>query len=169
MASERGLIGSILIIILTGGLIGLIVLVVRDTPNSLPGDFVYPVKDVVENLKLAQYELEYVERTNIYLNMTQARLTEIERLIEKRNKDKEIIATIQRLLDVQAKAITNLGRAKTQGGNIYPLFDKLESILQEEQNVLPELIFDLSQPATEAINKVIDQSEIDLERLNSMR
>lgn len=167
---ETGLVGKIVLIVVAGGLITLTVIIVKETPNSLPGDLVYPIKGIAENLKLAQHELEYAKRANVYLDVTQARLIEIEGLIKKRGRDKEIIATIPRLLDAQAKAISNLGRARTQNENIPPLFIvKLKTILQKEQQDLPELVFEVSQEAAEEIKKAIYQSNVDLERLNAMR
>lgn len=167
---ENGLVGKIVLVAVAGGLITLTIVIAKETPNSLPGDLVYPLKGIVENLKLAQHELEYAGRANAYLDITQARLTEIEGLIKKRGKDKEIIATIPRLLDAQAKAISNLGRARTQNENIPPLLIvKLKTILQKEQQDLPELIFEVSQEAAEEIKKAIYQSNVDLERLNLMR
>lgn len=171
MSFENGLAGKIVLIITTVALIALAVIVVKNTPNSLPGDFIYPFKAVVENFRLSQQEFEfkYAGRTSIYLDMLQARFSEIEQLIKRKNKDKEIIATTKRLLEVQEKTLNNLGHAKIQGGNTPPLFTRLESILRQEQNNLSGLTFEVSQPTREAITKIIEQSKIDLERLDAMR
>lgn len=169
MKSERGLVGKLILIIIASLLMILTVTVVSSMTASLPGDLIYPFKGFVENLRLQQQEFEfrYIGSASIYLEMMQARLDEIEQLAQRRNKDKEIIATTQRLLEIQKKTINKLREAEDQeGGDALPLFNKFESILKQEQDNLPRLFPEVSQPAVESIQKVIDQSEIDLEILH---
>src|SRR3990172_646098 len=129
-AKQKGLIGWILLIILAGLIAGA-VLVVGITPKSLPGDLIYPIKLILEDFRLSQNEFSFAGRADVYLDMTQARLSEIKELARQRNKDKEIVATVSKLLEVQAKGINSIERSR--GEKLRGVYDKLEYILQKEQ------------------------------------
>lgn len=137
--------------------------------TSLPGDFIYPIKGIEENWRLEQSPFGFKGRAETYLDMTQSRLTEVEGLIEQGSEDKVIIATIRRLLETQANAINEMNRAQGRGESLRTHYAKLESILQKEQNDLPKLIFNVSQPVSEELQKVIEQSYVDSEALSSIR
>lgn len=165
-AQQKGLIGWIILIILAAGIVAAAVLL-KVSQSSLPGDLIYPLKLIQEDFQLTKHEFSFTARADIYLDMVQERLSEIKSLVELRSKDQEIVETVQRLLDVQTKAVNSISRAKD--GNAGEVLDKLEYILQKEQRDLPKLVLEVSPPASDEIQKVIDQAKIDLQTVASMR
>lgn len=169
MQREKGLIGWIILFTLTGGIVTIVVLSTVYAPKSLPGDLIYPIKEIKENLIAAQYEFDFIKKADVYLNSAQKRLVEIKKLIKRFNKEKELISTIQKLQDTQKKALNNMGQAKNRNKNLDAQIIKLNSIIKEEQEYFPQVISEVSEPVAKNLQKVIDQSELDSRILESLK
>lgn len=169
MGSTKGVVGKFLLILI-GAAIIVAVFAFNSAPNSLPGDFSYPLKGVLEDFSLAkqEWEFKYAGRTSMFLDMLETRLDELEKLIEK-NKDKEAIEVTKRLLTVQGVIFDNLEQTRMQSGAPSVLYTRFGTILKREQTELFDLTFETSPAVAEALTKVIEQSKIDLEKLNSIR
>ena len=166
--NQQGLIGWIVLaalalLIIFGGL------ALLDSYDSIPGDKSYPVKQFSESLKIAINELNFESRALVYLEASEERLNELIELVKRRDRDKEILETLNRLKDQQTKAITNIERARGKGTDINGLLKRLETLLQKEQEVFPELSFQVIGESAEALqvaqSDIVDiQSRIDFLR-----
>lgn len=168
MKSQKGLIGWVVLGILALCLItgGFLVIFSHD---SLPGDWVYPIKEITENLKLAVNELSFEGRADVYLDMSEERSSELNQLVKGRNKEKEIIETLDRLKEQQDRALNNLERARSKGVNVTNLLNKLEANLQKQQTIFPELSYQVVGSASEALQKALSNSGETLSKVENLK
>lgn len=158
MKSQKGLIGWIILAILGVALLILGLLYLKSF-DSLPGDSSYKFKEISENLQLTIYDLSFDGKAGQYLEMADVRITELQELVKKGNKDKEIIETLQRLNDHQTKALNNIDRARNKSINVAGLLIKMEVVLQKEQIVFPELSFQVVEETAQAFQKATSQAD----------
>lgn len=168
MTSQKGLIGwlilgSLALLIIFGGLL------VLNSYSSLPGDPSYPIKQITEDLKLSANELSFAGRANVYLEMSEERLNELSELIKRRGGEKEIIETLSKLQDQQTKALNNLERALGKSSDVTELLNKFEAILQKEQEVFPELSYQVLGSAQEALQKASSYVSETLSRVEYLK
>lgn len=168
MKSQKGLIGWIILTLLALTIIsgGLLIL---NSYNSIPGDASYPIKEILENLKLSANELSFEGRANIYMEMVQERLDELAELIKRRGSEKEVLETLSKLQDQQLKALNNLERARSKNSNVTDLINKFEAILKKEQTVFSELSFQVVGEASEAFQKASTKTDETLARVEYLK
>ena len=166
--NQQGLMGWIwlifLIIILAGS-----VFVVGKSFDDLPGDFTYPVKQVMENLRLTANEVSFQGRASVYLDLAAERLNELQRMVTIRDKQSQIIPTLAKLQDQQQKVIANIERGHSKGDNVTAQITKLVADLKAQQIIFAELIYQVAEPNSSAFDKAIIQSEVTLDKVNELK
>lgn len=161
---SRLLIGWIVLIILI--LSGIVV--AFSLSNSLPGELIYPIKEISENIHLAVYELSYEGRAKIFTDLSNNRLDELKKLVDQRKRTDKISTTLERLVLMQNKAIENINQAHNRGTNITIQLSKLEASLKEQESVLQELQPEIPQQ-DEAVLKAISSTQENLDKINTIR
>lgn len=168
MNSQRGLIGWIVFIFLIL-LIVLGIFLISSSSNSLPGDLIYPVKQIKENLRLSVYEINFESRANIYVDLSEERFNELEKLIKMTGKDKEIVETSKRLLAQQRRALENIQRARSRAVNVAQTLDRLDDDLKTQQQFLTEFVFQVVGPTADALQQALNESNQISEQINIIK
>ena len=152
MRLQKGLIGFLAVVFLAIAAV-IILNLFFNSIESLPGDSLYPVKRLGENLKLSINELSFLSRANVYLDMAAERLNELSQLVKKQNKGQEMIETLSRLQEEEDKALANLEREKARGTNLAESVNRFESLLLKQQTVLQNLSFDVLRDVQKAVQR----------------
>ncbi|MBI2039488.1 hypothetical protein HYT18_00250 [Candidatus Microgenomates bacterium] len=168
MKSQKGLVGWIVLgilamMIIFGGL------TVVNSDKSIPGDYSYFIKEISENLKLGTNELNFEGRARLYVEMTEERMKELQELVKKGNRDKEIIETLEKLQDQQTKALANLERARARATDVAELLNSIEENVQNQQNLFPQLAYQVVGPAQEAFQKALIFSNETLSKVENLK
>lgn len=160
--------GFIVWIIFIGVVVATSVVIYISAPNTLPGDLLYPIKEISENLRLAANELSFENRTTIFTQLSDRRLDEFKKLVSKREYTK-IAETLDRMILMQKKAIVNIEQQYTRGKNITALLSALEESLQKQQSTLKDLYVEILPQNYDNLNKAIESTEGNLNQVNMLK
>lgn len=168
MRDQKGFIKLLIIWIVIITLILGGIIIFFNLPSSLPGELIYPLKEISENIQLAAYELSYEGRAKIFTKLSNNRLDEFKTLVTERKNTDKIIITLKRLVLMQNKAIENIEQAHNRGTNITVVLFKLETSLKEQENVLQRLQPDVLEQYYEELLKAISSTQENLEKINGI-
>lgn len=167
--NQQGFIGWIFLIFLVGLLLGSVFVVVNSF-YSLPGDFTYPVKEIMENLRLSANELSFKGRASVYLDLSAERLNELQKMVAIRDKQSQIIPTLAKLQDQQKKAIINIEREVSNKGNdVIAQIARLEANVKRQQMIFPELRYQVVEPNSSAFEKALAESTDTLDKVKELK
>lgn len=166
---QQGFIGWLILISVLIALATSAVVLFLNVPNSLPGDFIYPVKEIRENLRLGANELSFEGRANVYIDATNERTREIITLIERKENEEKITKALERLQLAQKKALENIEKARSKGTNMTIYIGKLEASLQRQQQSLQDLTYQVPPSLYDIVNKTILETDNNLIKIGQMR
>jgi hypothetical protein len=131
--------------------------------HALPGDNLYPVKTVVENLRLAVSGQE--SDADLYIQFADLRMKEIEALMEA-GREQDLPAALQRFEENLVGARVLLENQKP-GDETWAKqkADKFESQLNRHLGVLEQVLDNAPTPAKPAISHAITVSKMNRNRL----
>ncbi len=152
--NQQGAIGKLIFLMIVLGLIGSGYYIKQNLDNTIPGDFLYPLKDVNEGLILGSSEAEYDQRARDYIDFSINRMSEIKKLVEQKKDKAKIINTLNRLAVAQDEVAPNIYHAKQLGQYSADINDKFKQALQEQSDTLDKLSVivepDVYQPILDA-------------------
>ncbi|MBI4497980.1 MAG: hypothetical protein HY689_08795 [Chloroflexi bacterium] len=116
--------------------------------DSLPGDFLYPVKTVAEQAEIA-LAFSDADRASVYMSLAERRLWELAQVSEIGKPDvaSQLAQAYDRHLD---EAASSAARAAIEGKSPLPA-SQVESQLVQQQQALLDLSKRVSQPVQEAV------------------
>lgn len=161
--------GFIWWIVLLGVLVVAATVVYFNAPNSLPGDLIYPVKTIRENIRLGANELSFKGRADAYIDQTNERFREVVVLIEEKRSDDKITETLERLQIAQKKALENIEKARSKGTNMTIYIGELEESLKRQQPVLQDLRYQVPSSLYDVVNKVMLDTNNNLVEIEQIR
>lgn len=150
-------------------LFGALAYIYTKSQESLPGDLIYPIKEVKEGLGLAMYELNYEGRAARHMEHSFERFDEAIKLIELKRDEKDIMLALENLSESQKMALNNLERARRYGTYIVPHLERFEEKLEEEQKILFDLLFQVQPSLYESVKKALQATETNLEAARYMK
>lgn len=117
--------------------------------KSIPGDVLYPIKKVVQNVKVAT-ALSEKDKAGVHLAIAKEKVREIEKLEEIGRVDK-IVETAQSLEDSQEEALELVQVAKSEGENVSELTALLKTNLVKQQAILTKVSAKVPEQARQAM------------------
>lgn len=161
MIAQKGniFVTILILILIAGGIFG----VYKLSLESLPGQFLYPIKAELENLRLATTELSRVKRALIYIDFANERLDEAEILSEKGKNPDKIIQVLHKFLNNVQLAVETTKKETARVEDSAQVFEQLK-ILREKQEVLLTRI--LEKTSDPQFYEVLDIKNQAMEVLN---
>jgi len=166
--NQKGLLGLVLVFVVLAVLSATGVLVAVNLSSSIPGDIIYPVKGIYENLRLAFNELNYESRAEVFIDLSNTRLNEFEKLVNRRNYSK-IPQTLDDMVLMQKMALDNIGRAQNRGNDISEVLRKLALSINKQQSSLRKLYFEVSPEGYGVMDKAIESTQESLNRIGILK
>lgn len=164
--NQKGYIKWIISIVL---LVGALAFIYTKSQESLPGDLIYPVKEAKEGIGLAMNELNYEGRASRYMEQSFERFDEAMKLIELKRDEKDIKEALEKLSESQKRSLDNFERARGYGAYIVPQMEKFEEELTQQQEVLFELLFQVSPSLYDSIKSVLQKTEESIETVRYLK
>lgn len=153
LKSQSGFIPLVALVIV--GMVSASGVTVVASQKSIPGDVLYPVKKVVENVKVATAFSEK-DKAKVHLAIAEEKVKEIEKLEEVGRVDKIVEAT-QNLQDSEIEALELTQVAKSKGQNTTELESFLQAQIDRQQIVLTKVSDQISEQARQAILEYLEQ------------
>ncbi len=164
--NQKGYIRWIIFIVF---LVGVLAFIYTKSQESLPGDLIYPLKGVKEGIGLAMNELNYEGRASRYMEHSFERFDEAMKLIELKRDENDIKQALENLSESQERALDNFERARVYGTSIVPHLEKFEGELTKQQEVLFELLFQVSPSLYDSIKSALQKTEESIETVRYMK
>lgn len=166
--NQKGFIGRLIIFILLLILISGGIYIYLKLPLTLPGDELYPLKGVLEELRLSVNEFNYSNKALIYLDLTNIRMEEVKGLVKKR-KYNDVKTALLNLTDTQAKAIKGIKLAQVHGDPITERISQFEEKFQKQSDDLQVLLNDLPFEFYDQINEIKNSIDINVNELKNLQ
>lgn len=144
-----------LVVIVAAGIIGSSGVTVAASQKAIPGDALYPVKKVTENVRVAT-AFSKQDKAKIHLAIAEEKVKEIEKLEEKGKTDK-IAEAAQELEESQEEALELTQDIKSEGQNVDELVELLEVQSGKQQIVLTRISNNIPQQINESLAKSLEQ------------
>lgn len=166
--NQEGFLGFIIVFFFFITLISGGIFIVVKLPSSLPGDLIYPLKGIYENLKLATNELNDENRAQVFIDRSNNRLDEFEALVDKREY-KRITETLDQMVLMQKKALDNIERVQSRTTNVVGKVSYFESSLQKQLSILKKQYYEVPPEIYNIIDKAIGATQESLDRVYIIR
>lgn len=167
-SGQKGFLGLVIFFIVLAVLVVSGIVIAVNLPNSLPGELIYPLKGIYENIRLATNELSHENRAEVFIELSNNRLDEFKKLVDKKEYEK-ISETLDNMVMMQKRALDSMERAQGHSTNIASVLLKLESSLQKQQSSLKELYYQLPPQIYDTIDKAIGAIQENLDRADIIR
>ncbi|MBI2020857.1 hypothetical protein HYS94_05620 [Candidatus Daviesbacteria bacterium] len=162
--NQKGFIRWIILVIM---LIAGAVFIYFKAADSLPGEIIYPIKEIRENLSLTSFIADYYKGAVIYTDLTKERFEEVLKLIDKKSSDDKIKTALDKLILSQKKTLQYIETGKSKGYKLNSNLDEFEKILFEERESLsrllyqvPESLYDSMRNTIQTISENIDRTRV---------
>jgi len=123
--------------------------------KSIPGDALYPVKQVTENVRVAA-AFSKIDKAKVHLSIAEEKVKEIEKLEEKGKIDK-IAEAAQNLEESQDQALELTQSVKSEGENVDELVELLEVQSNRQQVVITRISPKITVQVRESLLKSLEQ------------
>ena len=151
--SQRGfmpILAIVLVAVIAGGSVTTVA-----AQQSLPGDALYPVKEVTDNIRVAT-QLSEEGKTNVHLAIANEKAVEIEKLEAKGASPEHIAIAAKHLEQNHTKVENHTSSTHTHSKDHLP--HDAQTQLQHHQEVLTNVLHKVPDHAKEAIQHTIDAS-----------
>jgi len=152
----------ILIVLISAGGV-----VTASSQKSLPGSILYPVKQATENIRTTTTFGDSA-KANVYLDIADEKLNEVEKLEEKGKTD-QIPVALNLLQQNQQKATEKIEKAQSEGKDVEAIVSKLQANLERQQLVLIRVLDQVPEQAKEAIEQAAENSQQGLMNAQEMQ
>lgn len=166
--SQGGFLGFVMVFMIVAVLAISGIFIVINLPNSLPGDMTYPIKGIYENLQLAANELSFEGRAKVFIDLSNNRLGEFEKLVERREYSR-ISETLEGMVLMQKKALDNIEQVQNRSSDISASLSKLTASFEKQQNTLRKLYFEIPPENYIVLDKAIEYTQYNLTRAELMK
>lgn len=150
-----------LVVIVAAGIIGSSGATVVVSQSSIPGEVLYPVKKVTENIRVAT-AFSNQDKAKVHLSIAEEKVKEIEKLEEKGATD-EILEAAQELENSQNEALQLTQNIISEGGNVDELIELLEVQNKRGQAVFVKVSDKIPPQINEELIKSLEQFGQDVE------
>lgn len=150
-------------------LVGGSAMVYVKSADSLPGDLIYPIKGIREDLDLARSDLSFENRAITYIKLTNNRFEEVVELINKKRDERDIRLTLEELISTQKRTLENIERARNHGKNMGAHIEQFELDLLNQHETLLELRYQVPPSLYEDMNKVLQEITTDIIIIKQMK
>lgn len=137
--------------------------------DSLPGDRIYPVKSIKEEVYLSLNSLNFESLIDTNLVLANERVKEVAKLVENQAKEDLIKETLVRLNMNQSNAVDYTVRIKMRGSFPGDYFNKLETALEEHQKILSNLYYAIPNGLYSDLDNALDTTSQLLDRVRANR
>ncbi|MBI2019865.1 hypothetical protein HYS94_00380 [Candidatus Daviesbacteria bacterium] len=159
LSNQQGVIPLILVAVV--GAISASGVTVAASQKSLPGDALYPVKKVTENVRVAT-AFSKQGKAKVHIAIAEEKVKEIEKLEEKGKTD-QIAEAAQGLEDSQDQALELTQDVREEGGNVNELVERLEVQTKLQQIVFTKISPKISVQIRDNLRKSLESFRKDLE------
>lgn len=144
MISQKGgvFLTLIILIAILGGIYGAYKLSI----DSIPGQFLYPVKKELENIRLSTTELSKVKRASVYIDFANERLNELEELEKNGVTTDEIIKILKQVLKNEETALKELKRETARVEDTAQVIQKLKDLRKRQDIIFNRLLDKTKEP-----------------------
>lgn len=160
LSSQQGIIPLVVMAIV--GVVGASGVTVAASQASIPGDVLYPVKKVTENLRVAT-AFSKEDKAKVHLAIAEEKVKEIEKL-EERGKTDKIEEAVQGLEDSQGEALELTQAVKSEAENVDELVVLLEAQSGRQQIVLTRISNNIPEQAKADLIKSLEQFREELKK-----
>lgn len=137
MAQKGGIFLTLLILsLIAGGIFGIYYL----SLDSLPGQFLYPVKQELEKIRLSTTELSKVKRALVYIDFANERLDEAEALGKKGEEPGKIIPALNKFLENEQLIIKVMRQDTARVEDPTEVYEELKNLRKRQEFVLDYLL-----------------------------
>lgn len=163
--NQKGFLGWIIVLV---AIVISAILIFVNLPSSIPGDWIYPIKGVFEDLRLFVNEFNYQDRAEIYTDLSNQRLDETQKLIDRKDYGR-IAQTLDNMVLMQKKALNNIGQAEFHNIDIATSLSEIALNFDNQQNTLRKLYFEVSPETYGVMDKAIESVQENLDRLETIK
>lgn len=136
--------------------------------GSIPGDVLYPVKEVTENVRLTT-ALDNVSKAKTHLAIADEKLNELEKLQARGASADKIVKALEKMEANKQKADEETEKAQAEGKDVEELVAKLQANLERQQAVLIKVLDQVPEQAKEAIQRALENSQRGLNKAIEMQ
>lgn len=130
---------------------------------AVPGDALYPVKELTENVRVAT-ALSEEDKAKVYLVIAEEKLKEVEKLTQKGAPVDRIEDALERLEENQSKGLEKAQEAKSKGKSVDDVVALIEANRDRQQAVLTGVLEKVPEQAKDAIRRSLENSRQGFER-----
>lgn len=167
--NQKGFLGWIIVVTVLIIIVITSIVIAVNLSGSIPGDLIYPVKEISENIRLGANELSFEGRASAHIDETNERAREIVTLIERKENEEKIVKALERLQLTQKKALENIGKARSKGTNMTIYIGKLEASFTRQQQVLQDLTYQVPSSLYDIVNKTMLETDNNLIKIGQIR
>lgn len=153
LSNRKGIIP--LVVIVAAGIISSSGVTIAASQGSVPGDALYPVKKVTENVRVAT-AFSKQNKAEVHIAIAEEKVKEIEKLEEKGKTDK-IAEAAQNLKNSQDQALELTQEINAEGQNVDELVERLEVQTKLQQVVITRISPKISIQIGETLRKSLEQ------------
>ncbi len=130
--------------------------------KSIPGDALYPVKGITENVRVAA-AFSKINKAKVHLDIAEEKVKEIEKLEEKGKTDEQssltdkIAEAAQTLEESQEQALELTESVKSEGGDVDELVELLEVQSNRQQVVIKRVLPRINVQVGESLRKSLEE------------
>lgn len=149
------------LILVIGGCVWAFIL----SQKSLPGDFIYPLKSLTEEGRLALTEFDNLKRADIYITFAHYRLTELEELEEKGARPALLLKVAEKLWEEEQASFRKLDQA-AKLNDISIRVKRLKDLRQKQESILNKILDKTPEPE---FYSILDIKEKSLEAIDNLK
>ncbi|OGE38021.1 hypothetical protein A3B45_04265 [Candidatus Daviesbacteria bacterium RIFCSPLOWO2_01_FULL_39_12] len=137
--------------------------------DSLPGDRIYPIKSIKEEIYLSLNSLNFESLIDANIVLANDRAKEVVKLVENQAKEDLIRETLLRLNNNQRSVLDYTIRIRTRGSFAGDYFNKAEAVLEEHQKILSNLYYAIPNGLYSDLDNALDTTSQLLDRVRANR
>ncbi len=135
---------------------------------AVPGDISYPIKTIIEEIRLGANELNFRGRAQIFTELSNQRKEEVKLLMDKKRYT-QVTETVDQMILVQSKAISSIKSAIGKAENVSVDIDNLYKSIDEQAIFLNTLLLEAPASDYEQISQQIVRVLDNLEQIEGIR
>lgn len=140
VAQKGGILLALLILVL---IVASFLWTIHTAKNSLPGEFLYPVKGALEEVRILTTEINNTRRAAVYIDFAGTRLDELEKLDARGAPGSKIIELAKKALDNELLAIDRL---------------RYHNVSDDDPTIVNKRIGQLRQRQDELLDKILKKT-----------
>lgn len=156
---QKGFAPIIVIIIIA--IMGSGAVTVQASQKSVPGDPLYSIKEITENIKIATAG----NKAQAYLDLATEKNNELEVLQQRDTSEDKVIKLIEKIQNYNQKISDLLGQAQDKGKDVTKEVERLKTNSDKQKKTLEKVIKKASDKTKEAVQQVIENTQKTVENV----